>query len=139
MGITIEEYLKGREACPVCRDHGEEERCVTALLSREDNCLVYNSVMFNDNPYDNEEVRYLQTLRTKMSERKVLEYYYRSDPIVKHIKILANEDQNKFWNEYYDKYVYEIVQLCKAQDYKTAAEKLFVMLDDLESQHGTRL
>ena len=85
------------------------------------------------------DVLVLQTLRANMSERKVLEYYYRSDPIVKHIKILANEDQTKFWNYYYQKYVGEIIQLCKAEDYKTAAEKLFVMLDELEAEHGTVL
>jgi hypothetical protein len=139
MGITIEQYLKDRESCPVCRDHGEEERCVTALLSREDNCLIYNSVLFNDNPYDNMDVLVLQTLRANMSERKVLEYYYRSDPIVKHIKILAGEEQNKFWNQYHQKYVGEIIHLCKAEDYKTATEKLFVMLDEIEAEHGSRL
>jgi len=140
MGITIEQYLKDREACPVCDTHGDTaERCVTALLSREDNCLIYNAILYNTDPYDNADVLLLQNLRSSNSERKVLEYYYRSDPIVKHIKILAGHDQNKFWQYYYEKYVYEIVQLLKAGDTSTASDKIFKMLDELEAEHGSVL
>jgi hypothetical protein len=140
MGITIEQYLKDREACPVCDTHGDTaERCVTALLSREDTCLFYNSIRYNKDLHDNADILLLQNLRSSISERKVLEYYYRSDPIVKHIKILAGHDQNKFWQYYYQKYVYEIVQLLKAGDPSTAGDKIFKMLDELEAEHGSVL
>jgi len=108
-------------------------------LSREDNCLIYNAILYNTDPYDNADVLLLQNLRSSNSERKVLEYYYRSDPIVKHIKILAGHDQNKFWQYYYEKYVYEIVQLLKAGDTSTASDKIFKMLDELEAEHGSVL
>lgn len=142
MGITIEQYLQDRQACPVCRDHGPDkiEHCVTAALSREDNCLIYNSIWFNKDPYDNADILLLQNLRASVSEAKVLEYYYRSDPIVKHIKILADHNQIEFWEYYYQKYVHEIVQLLKAGDNSTAGDKIFKMLEELEAEwHGSVL
>ena len=45
MGISVEEYLHNRQACAQCQEHGDEEHCVTTLLSREDNCIFYNSVL----------------------------------------------------------------------------------------------
>ena len=138
MGITIEQYLKDREACPVCRDHGAEkiQHCVTAPLSREDNCVIYNSIWFNKDPHDNADVLLLQNLRASISEAKVLEYYYRSDSIVKHVKILAGKNQADFWQYYYERFVQEIVQLLKAGDNLTACDKIFKMLDELEAEHG---
>ena len=45
MGISVEEYLHNRQACAQCQEHGDEEHCVTTLLSREDNCIFYNSIL----------------------------------------------------------------------------------------------
>ena len=44
MGIKVEEYLKDRQACSVCEGEGEGtvEHCVTHMLSRPDNCMIYN-------------------------------------------------------------------------------------------------
>jgi hypothetical protein len=138
MGITIEQYLKDREACPVCRDHGADkiEHCVTAPLSREDNCIIYNSIWFNEDPHDNADVLLLQKLRASISEAKVLEYYHRSNLIVKHIKILAGKEQADFWPYYYQRFVFDIVQLLKVNDTSTACDKIFKMLDELEAEHG---
>ena len=45
MGISVEEYLHNRQACAKCQEHGDEEHCVSTLLSREDNCIFYNSIL----------------------------------------------------------------------------------------------
>jgi len=141
MGITVEQYLKDREACPVCRDHGDTaERCVTALLSREDNCIIYNCIFFNGNPYDNDDIRHLQNLRSAQAERIMLAYYYRSDPIVKHIKILTGHDQYMFWEMYYHKYVHGIINFARNKDSENALKCITKMLDELEAEwHGSIL
>jgi hypothetical protein len=136
MSITIQHYLKDMKECPVCRDHGSEKMEETVVMSREDNCLIYNSIWFNEDPYDNADILLLQKLRASISEVKVLEYYYRSNLIVKHIKILADRNQVDFWQYYYKKYVFDIVQLLKVNDTTNACDKIFKMLNELEAEHG---
>ena len=136
MSITIEHYLKDMKECPVCHDHGSEKMKDTVVLSREDNCLIYNSIWFNEDPHDNADILLLQKMRASISEVKVLEYYYRSNLIVKHIKILADRNQVDFWQYYYQKYVFDIVQFLKVNDTTTACDKIFKMLDELEAEHG---
>lgn len=134
MGITVEEYLKDRQACSVCEDEGNVEHCVTHMLSRPDNCMMYNSINYNGNPKDDADVLLLQNLRaTPGGERKVLEYYLRAEPIVRKIKGIHGED-TVIWNMYYRKYVSGIIESLRVGDSQSAMDKVFAMLDDLEAK-----
>lgn len=135
MGITVEEYLKDRQPCSSCEDNDNVEYCVTHMLSRPDNCMIYNSINYNSDPKDNADVLLLQNLRaTPGAERKVLEYYLRSEPIVQKIKEQHGED-TAVWDGYYQKYVSEIIELLRAGQNLEARDKIFVMLDELEGKN----
>jgi hypothetical protein len=137
MGITVEEYLKDRQACSVCEGEGNEEYCVTHMLSRPDNCMIYNSVNYNSDPKDNADILLLQNLRaTPGAERLVLEYYLRAEPIVKKIKELHGEDVTT-WDMYYQTYVSGIIKALRDGNNQSAIDQIFVMLTDLESKELT--
>jgi hypothetical protein len=134
MGITVEEYLKDREACSVCGGTEHEEHCVTTMLSRADNCLIYNAINYNGMPKNFADIQLLQGLRaTAGQEQKVLDYYLRSAPLVQKIKRLHNED-TVIWNIYYTKYVEEILNSLRQGLGQQAHELINAMLAKLESE-----
>jgi hypothetical protein len=47
MGISIQEFLAGREPCEVCDSTGNQHHCITELLSRQDSCILYNAKGLN--------------------------------------------------------------------------------------------
>jgi len=131
MGISLEEYLRNRESCEVCDANGDTDHCRTTMLSRADNCLIYNSILFNDNPYDDADVLLLQNLRLELKEEKILEYYIRSEPLVKHAKYAFNES---FWTSNYKRFVANIVIALKSDDKASAVYSIFEMLQTLEQE-----
>ena len=131
MGISLEEYLRNRESCEVCDANGDSDHCRTTMLSRADNCLIYNSILFNDDPYDDADVLLLQNLRSNLKEEKILEYYIRSEPLVKHAKYSFNQT---FWAENYKRFVANIIIALKAGDNPTAIYNIFDMLTVLEQE-----
>lgn len=131
MGITVEEYLKNREACGVCVEAGQVEHCVTTMLSRPDNCLIYNSIIYNSDPKDNGDVLLLQQLRSSATEAAVLDYYIRAEPIVKKIKKVHGE-KAEVWDKYYAKYVHDIILDLRVGNGRSAAVKIFNMVSELE-------
>ena len=132
MGISLEEYLKNKEACPVCTEHGDDNHCRSTLLSREDNCLIMNSILYNDDAYDNMDVIYLQSLRGTASEEKILEYYIRSEKLVRRIKG-SNGNSVETWSFYYKTYVHDIIQDLRIQHTQDALNKILEMLDSIEA------
>lgn len=135
MGITVEEYLKERQACAACENTDHEQYCVTHMLSRPDNCLIYNSVNYSGNVKRTDDMRMLQNLRaTPGAENTVLEYYIRAEPLVKKIKIKHGENAET-WHQYYDRYVNSIIQSLRDNNNQQAYDKIFAMLADLESQN----
>jgi hypothetical protein len=133
MGITVEEYLADRKPCSTCMTEGNVEYCVTHMLSRADNCMIYNSINFNKNPKDDADVALLQNLRaTPGAEQVVLDYYLRSEPIVKRIKAEHGEDV-EVWDQYYQQYVKSIIDSLKAGDNDSAISKIFLMISALET------
>jgi hypothetical protein len=133
MGITVEEYLKERQACSHCEDSNNEEYCVTHMLSRPDNCMIYNSVNYNSYMKNSTDMALLTNLRaTPGGEKTVLEYYLRSEPIVKQIKNIHRESI-EIWDMYYEKYVYDIIKSLQNGNVTQAQEQIFSMLDELES------
>lgn len=134
MGITVEEYLKEREACQVCETTENQEYCVTHMLSRPDNCLIYNSIIYNSYPVDNVDVKYLQNLRASPGlENTVLEYYLRSEPIVKKIRSIHHQNP-AIWDAYYFRFVKNIIGDLKSNLQQEAIRKIFNMLIELETE-----
>ena len=131
MGVSLEEYLRNRESCEVCDANGDSDHCRTTMLSRADNCLIYNSILFNDDPYDDADVLLLQTLRSELKEEKIIEYYVRSEPLVKHAKYSFSQS---FWSTNYKRFVANIVIALKAGDKNVAIRNIFEMLQTLEQE-----
>lgn len=131
MGISLEEYLRNRESCSVCDSNGNTDHCRTTMLSRVDNCLIYNSILFNNDPYDDNDILLLQNLRSEIKEEKILEYYIRSEPLVKHAKFVFDAS---FWPENYKRFVEDIVLALKANNKAAAVEGIFHMLQTLEQE-----
>lgn len=131
MGVTLEEYLRNRESCEVCDENGDSDHCRTTMLSRVDNCLIYNSILFNNDPYDDADVLLLQKLRLELKEEKILEYYIRSEPLVTHAKYSFD---HSFWALNYQRFVATIVMALKADDKTAAISNIFKMLEVLEQE-----
>lgn len=131
MGVTLEEYLRNRESCEVCDANGDTDHCRTTMLSRIDNCLIYNSILFNNDPYDDADVLLLQNLRSELKEEKILEYYIRSEALVKHAKYAFDQS---FWALNYQRFVANIVSALKTDDKTTAISNIFNMLEILEQE-----
>lgn len=131
--MTINEYLSQREPCSVCDATGNTEYCITHMLSREDNCLFYNSVLNNGDSYDNADVLLMQNLRATVPGQKVLDYYVRSEPLVKKYKLVHGNDVS-FWSGIYNRFIGEIINLLKAGKNDEAVLKIFAMLDTLETE-----
>ena len=135
MGITVEEYLKERKACAACDSTDHEQYCVTHMLSRPDNCLIYNAVNYSGNVKKTNDMRMLQNLRaTPGAENTVLDYYMRSEPLVKKIKSRHGEN-HLTWQQYYQQYVQGIIQSLSEDNQQQAHDRIIAMLVDLESQN----
>jgi hypothetical protein len=131
MGISLEEYLRNRESCEVCDANGDTDHCKTTMLSRTDNCLIYNSILLNDDPHDDNDVLLLQNLRSESREEKIIEYYIRSEKLVKHAKFVYDRS---FWVANYNNFVKSIVISLKNNDKAAAIEGIFTMLETLEQE-----
>ena len=135
MGITVEEYLKERKACAACVSTDHEQYCVTHMLSRPDNCLIYNAVNYSGNMKKTDDMRMLQNLRaTPGAENTVLDYYMRSEPLVKKIKGTYGEN-HLTWQQYYQQYVQGIIQSLSEDNQQQAHDRIMAMLVNLESQN----
>ncbi len=136
MGISLEEYLKDRQACSHCEDTNNQEHCVTELLSREDSCIFYNAyTRIPQNGLSEEEiendVEMLTNLRTYTSGDLVLEYNIRASRIIKELNANPNVDEN-FWEEINNKYVTNIVLKLRMGDTEGVRNDILTMLDDLD-------
>lgn len=129
MGITLEEYLRNRESCAVCDANGDTDHCRTTMLSRVDNCLIYNSILFNDDPHDDDDVLLLQNFRNDLREDKIIEYYVRSERLVKHAKY--NFDKS-IWPLLFKAHVAKIIADLKSGDKEGSISGIFRMLETLE-------
>jgi hypothetical protein len=150
MGISVEQYLHDRQACAQCREHGDEEHCVSTLLSREDNCIFYNAVLAYHLPARSRETAFtpeednvnaqrdfvlLQGLRDSIYEDKMVEYYVRAERIVTQIKGIHKNDQT-IWRGYYERYVRNILNSLRNGDKSEAIVKTAEMLEVLEYTNG---
>jgi hypothetical protein len=150
MGISVEQYLHDRQACAQCREHGDEEHCVSTLLSREDNCIFYNAILAYHLPARSRDAAFtpeegnanaqtdfvlLQALRDSIYEDKMVEYYVRSERIVTQIKGIHRNDQT-VWRGYYERYVRAILNSLRNDNKSEAIVKTAEMLEALEYTNG---
>ncbi len=150
MGISVEQYLHDRQACAQCREHGDEEHCVSTLLSREDNCIFYNAILAYHLPARSPDAAFtpeegnvnaqadfvlLQALRDSIYEDKMVEYYVRSERIVTQIKGIHKNDQT-VWRGYYERYVRAILNSLRNDNKSEAIVKTAEMLEALEYTNG---
>lgn len=150
MGISVEQYLHDRQACAQCREHGDEEHCVSTLLSREDNCIFYNAILAYHLPTRSRDAAFtpeegnlnaqrdfvlLQGLRDSVYEDKMVEYYVRAEKIVTQIKGIHKNDQT-VWRGYYDRYVRAILNSLRNNNKSEAIVKTAEMLETLEYTNG---
>jgi hypothetical protein len=132
MGISLEEYLKDRQACEHCDATGDQEHCVTTLLSREDSCVFYNALIKNGDPHDDGDVVLLQNFRSVIPESQVLDYYIRASKIVQAINAEPG-DHTDLWMDITRTYVYPILDLVRAESYEEAYASILTMLTELET------
>jgi hypothetical protein len=150
MGISVEEYLHNRQACAQCQEHGDEEHCVSTLLSREDNCIFYNSILAyhlptrtkttpftpdEDNAAAQADFALLQAFREYINEDKMVEYYVRAEKIVTQIRGIHHNDRS-IWKGYYERYVRDILDALRNNNKSTAVVKTVEMLEALEYTNG---
>jgi len=150
MGISVEEYLHNRQACAKCQEHGDEEHCVSTLLSREDNCIFYNSILAyhlpsrtkttpftpdEDNAAAQADFALLQAYREYINEDKMVEYYVRAEKIVTQIRGIHHNDRS-IWKGYYERYVRDILDALRNNNKSTAVVKTVEMLEALEYTNG---
>jgi len=150
MGISVEQYLHDRQACAQCKEHGDEEHCVSTLLSREDNCIFYNAILAYHLPVRSKDAAFtpdegnsnaqkdfvlLQELRGSVYEDKMVEYYVRSERIVTQIKGIHKNDQT-IWRGYYDRYVRNILNSLRNGNKSEGIVKTAEMLEALEYTNG---
>lgn len=150
MGISVEEYLHNRQACAQCQEHGDEEHCVTTLLSREDNCIFYNSVLAYHLPTRTKTTPFtpdennaaaqadfvlLQAFREYINEDKMVEYYVQAEKIVTQIRGIHQNDRS-IWKGYYERYVRDILDSLRNNDKSAAVVKTVEMLEALEYTNG---
>ena len=150
MGISVEQYLHNRQACAQCRDHGDEEHCVSTLLSREDNCIFYNVILAYHLPERSRDAAFtpeegnadvqtdfvlLRELRDSVYEDKMVEYYVRAEKIVTQIKGIHRNDQT-VWRGYYERYVRAILNCLRDNNKSEAIVKTWEMLEALEYTNG---
>lgn len=138
MGVTVAEYLKDRQACEVCAGTDNQHHCVTHMLSRPDNCLIYNAVNYSGQIKDLNDMKLLQNLRATLgAETIVLDYYIRSEPLVRKIKTRHGES-TAIWDMYYSTYIAGILNSLRSGNNQQAYEQIFKMITDLESAIGTQ-
>ncbi len=133
MGISIQEYLAGRVACPVCDASGDQEHCITALLSRQDSCILFNSMMHNQDTRTDADTKLLQELRATSNPQTVLNYYVRSQQVTQRIN--ARSDRVNVWNVIYNTYIPNMLSQIRAGRKEDALNTIMSILGEVENKY----
>ena len=153
MGISVEEYLAKKQACEDCITHGDEDHCATTLLSREDNCLVYNMVWAYHIPNREKHISFTPDERNRMSAaamaeaglfiamrdkvqpEAIVEYYTRAQNLVTMIKGIHSNDR-LIWAGYYTRFMPKILDHLRAGRDADAMAEVLIMVETLEGTNG---
>jgi hypothetical protein len=137
MGISVAEYFAQKEACADCVEHGDEEHCVTTLLSRAENCLFYNITHMSIGDYTQEERALARSLRDTMTEDELVEYYVRGENLIEAIGLMdmPSYEQYALLTRIDFTYIRHIVEQIKKQNKQKVFGMVINMLDELEKEY----
>ena len=99
-----------------------------------DNCVLLNAILKNDNPYDDDEVRYLRQLQGA-DLQSVNEYYSRSESIIVAMRE-QGADNNVVWNEIDKLYIDAIIEKLKVRNFQNLFSDIRNVLEQLELKYG---
>jgi len=103
------------------------------MLSQSNNCLIYNVVNHSGQTKLVQDMQALQQLRaTPGAADIVLQYYMRSEPLVRNIK-LQHGDNSVFWNNLYNQHMLGILAAVRGGHSQQAHDLIFAMLTELEN------
>ena len=103
-------------------------------VSDFDNCIFYNAIMKNSNPYDDEEISDLKNLHD-LPNVMLDEYYGRSKKIISKM-IELGIDTNSTWDEIDRVYLSDIRQQVRDDKRQSLVENIRNVLITLESKYG---
>ena len=106
------------------------------LTSTFDNCILLNAILKNDNPYDDDEVRYLRQLQGA-DLQSVAEYYSRSESIIAAMRE-QGADNNVVWNEIDKLYIDVLIEKIKVRNFQNLFSDIRNVLEKLESKYGVK-
>ena len=99
-----------------------------------DNCILYNALLKNSDPYDDDEVRYLRQLQGS-DQQSVGEYYRRSEHIIEAMRE-QGADNDSVWDQIDRSYVDNIIKKLKVRNFSTLFSDILHMIEQLELQYG---
>jgi len=104
-------------------------------LSTPDNCIFYNAILNNSDPYDDYDMRYLIQLQG-IDLQSISEYYTRSEAIIAKMRELG-VDKTEVWDEIDRLYIDKIIEEIKEGRIKQLFSNLIRnVLEQLELKYG---
>ena len=110
---------------------------LSQIPSNFDNCIFYNAIVKNDNPYDDWELEYVGNFVQNGLESQISEYYRRSENIISKMRELG-VDTDETWIEIDEQFIYPIFELLNEDDeaeieaYKSTQNMLTALEDKYE-------
>lgn len=140
MGITVAEYFAQKEACQDCLDHGDEEHCVTTLLSRAENCFFYNAVHMGAGEYTEEQRTAAKSFRDHLPEEVMVDYYVRCDALITKMELFDKPfyDQYAIINRINYLFIEDIVDEIVKNNTDKVVSMVGNMLDFLEKENNIK-
>jgi hypothetical protein len=137
MGISVSEYFAQKEACSDCLEHGDEEHCVTTLLSRAENCFVYNITHYGIGDYTEEQKKSLRDFRNNSTEEENVGYYVRCEKLIEKMDILNKPfyEQFSIYSAINHKHIKDVVKLLGEEKNEDVKHLINNMLDVLEKEN----
>jgi hypothetical protein len=137
MGISVAEYFANKEACGHCVEHGDEEHCVTTLLSRKENCFFYNAIHMCVNEYTEEERELARNIRDSMTEEQLVNYYIRGENVIENMKLfdLPYYEQYAIITRIDFMYIQNIIKTMKNKNNSKVFEMVDAMLNAIEKEY----
>lgn len=138
MGISVAEYFANKEACQHCLDTGNEDHCVTTLLSRAENCFFYNATHMNIGEYTEEDREIVRTIRDTMTKEQLVEYYLRGENLIEKMKLfeLPHYEQYAIISRIDFMYLQGIVKELKKNNKEKVFGMALNMLNEIEKEYS---
>jgi hypothetical protein len=138
MGISVAEYFAQKEACSHCAEHGNEEHCVTTLLSRKENCFVYSIIHDKVGEYTPEEVKMLRDMRNNLPDEENVEYYVRGEKLIEEMGLMDKPyyEQYSIFSKINYNHIRNVVSALTDNRTEDAKQLINNMLSVLEKEYN---